>query len=722
MPLTRPKAAQVNFDVTNLSDPLIRLNSGQSGSNDKDTGIVLERGDDTNVAIVWDESSNSFALINTTEDGTTGGDVTISSYANLQADAITYGSLNDGTTSLTSTAAELNLLDGVTGTLVTESATQTLTNKTMTSAVLNAPVFGTGTNSPYFTEVRYNTSNMMKFNQMYTGAATGSYFDPNEYQKVVTITPAGNSENYQIIGRITAQNAGETHIINFNAALRSGDPLPDLSWTVEYSEEYNGSRYIDPQLWTKETTTAGFIFAFKVLSRIYGTVTVDMDVIPRSSTLLSNVAVNSTQNSEQSSVDTGFTARDMTRVLRRQSTVHTLSGNLLPDTTETYDIGSTTLRFNDIFLAGSTVDIGGTKISKDDNGDIDIKDSSDVRKTIKAAAIELFDTDGKKIKLERDATSGKMKSRKFGSDGNEETDQDVIDISEDKTPKLGGNIDVNGNSIISSDDGNILITPNGTGLIKLSGSSWPTSYGTSGQVLQTNGSGTLSWADQSGGGGGYTASATAPNSPNDGDEWWDTDNATFYKYINDGTTAQWVEWSPGSDGADASLDGTTAISGDILPDGDNTRDFGSSGRNFKNIHAVLFTGKATQAQYADLAEMYAGDKGYEVGTVVMVGGTHEVTECNEYASSQIAGVVSDKPAYLMNKDIDAEHPVCVGFVGRVPIKVVGHITKGDLLTSSEIKGYATKFSGEYQPGCIIGLALNNKEDGRDTVEVLLKRS
>ena len=220
----------------------------------------------------------------------------------------------------------------------------------------------------------------------------------------------------------------------------------------------------------------------------------------------------------------------------------------------------------------------------------------------------------------------------------------------------------------------------------------------------------------------YTASASAPGSPSDGDEWWDTDNATFYKYINDGTTAQWVEWSPGSDGADASLDGTTAISGDIIPDADNTRDFGSSGRNFKNIHAVLFTGKATQAQYADLAEMYAGDKDYEVGTVVMVGGTHEVTECNEYASSQIAGVVSDKPAYLMNKDIDAEHPVCVGFVGRVPVKVVGHITKGDLLTSSEIKGYATKFSGDYRPGCIIGLALNNKEDGRDTVEVLLKRS
>ena len=141
-----------------------------------------------------------------------------------------------------------------------------------------------------------------------------------------------------------------------------------------------------------------------------------------------------------------------------------------------------------------------------------------------------------------------------------------------------------------------------------------------------------------------------------------------------------------------------------------------------NPSTNVLTTTASAAQYADLAEMYAGDKDYEVGTVIMVGGTHEVTECNEYASSQIAGVVSDKPAYLMNKDIDAEHPVCVGLVGRVLIKVVGHIVKGDLLTSSEIKGYATKFSGDYQPGCIIGLALNDKEDGRDTVEVLLKRS
>ena len=239
-----------------------------------------------------------------------------------------------------------------------------------------------------------------------------------------------------------------------------------------------------------------------------------------------------------------------------------------------------------------------------------------------------------------------------------------------------------------------------------------------GHVIKYNGS---AWVNGVGGSATtYTASAGAPSSPADGDEWYDTDNGNFYKYINDGTTKQWVEWSPGQSGP--MLDGTVAVTGNILPDADNTRDLGSSSKLYATVHATSFSGKATSAQYADLAEMYAGDKNYEVGTVVSVGGTHEVTECNKYASSQLAGVVSDKPAYLMNKDIDAEHPVCVGFVGRVPVKVVGHVEKGDLLTTSEISGKATKYSGNYNPGCIIGLALNSNKEGEGVIEVLLKRS
>ena len=84
MPFTKPKASQIDFDVTNITDPLIRLNSNESGSADKDVGIVIERGSDTNAALLYDESADEFVVVNTSEDGTTSGNVSISSYADLQ--------------------------------------------------------------------------------------------------------------------------------------------------------------------------------------------------------------------------------------------------------------------------------------------------------------------------------------------------------------------------------------------------------------------------------------------------------------------------------------------------------------------------------------------------------------------------------------------------------------------------------------------------------------
>ena len=122
------------------------------------------------------------------------------------------------------------------------------------------------------------------------------------------------------------------------------------------------------------------------------------------------------------------------------------------------------------------------------------------------------------------------------------------------------------------------------------------------------------------------------------------------------------------------------VTAHILPSTTNTYDLGSTAKAFRKIY-----GEATSASYADLAEMYAGDENYEVGTVVVIGGTNEVTACNKHADSKLAGVVSENPGYLMNRDIEAEFPVCVGFVGRVPVKVVGHIKKGDLLIEIEVK-------------------------------------
>ena len=90
-------------------------------------------------------------------------------------------------------------------------------------------------------------------------------------------------------------------------------------------------------------------------------------------------------------------------------------------------------------------------------------------------------------------------------------DAKLANVVEDTSPQLGGNLDVNGNSIVSASDGDIAITPNGNGKIVLDGLNWPTADGSANQVLKTDGSGQLSFVDQSAGGSGDITSVVAGN-------------------------------------------------------------------------------------------------------------------------------------------------------------------------------------------------------------------
>ena len=72
----------------------------------------------------------------------------------------------------------------------------------------------------------------------------------------------------------------------------------------------------------------------------------------------------------------------------------------------------------------------------------------------------------------------------------------ISDVVDDTTPQLGGSLDVNGNSIVSASNGDIAITPNGTGDVVLDGLKYPQADGTAGYVLKTDGSAQLSWVAQ----------------------------------------------------------------------------------------------------------------------------------------------------------------------------------------------------------------------------------
>jgi preprotein translocase subunit YajC len=128
---------------------------------------------------------------------------------------------------------------------------------------------------------------------------------------------------------------------------------------------------------------------------------------------------------------------------------------------------------------------------------------------------------------------------------------------------------------------------------------------------------------------------------------------------------------------------------------------GSSTTYFNTVFAT-----ATTAQYADLAENYLADTEYSPGTVVDFGGNQEVTISAVSHSTQVAGVISTKPAYQMNSGLVGDHVAVVALTGRVPCQVIGNIKKGDRLVTSSIPGVATALDmDKYQPGCIIGKSL-----------------
>ena len=167
---------------------------------------------------------------------------------------------------------------------------------------------------------------------------------------------------------------------------------------------------------------------------------------------------------------------------------------------------------------------------------------------------------------------------------------------------------------------------------------------------------------------------------------------------------------------------TGRVSSHILPNSDNTHNLGQGGGTplkWNTVYATTFSGTATTAKYADLAEKYLADEAYEAGTVVVLGGTEEITVTSTKDDHRVAGVVSTNPAYLMNSELEGTHPTDVAMTGRVPCKVIGLIQKGDMLVASGVPGHAV-VNNNPKPGTIIGKALENKADsGKGTIEIIV---
>ncbi len=108
-----------------------------------------------------------------------------------------------------------------------------------------------------------------------------------------------------------------------------------------------------------------------------------------------------------------------------------------------------------------------------------------------------------------------------------------------------------------------------------------------------------------------------------------------------------------------------------------------------DIRANIVHATSTTAQYADLAERYAADAPMEAGDVVILGGEKEITLSTIDLDDRVFGVVSENPAFLMNKDAgnNDSHPM-IALKGRVRVKVQGVGNAGDRIVASDTAGVA----------------------------------
>lgn len=277
-----------------------------------------------------------------------------------------------------------------------------------------------------------------------------------------------------------------------------------------------------------------------------------------------------------------------------------------------------------------------------------------------------------------------------GSNWSVDTDIDtgLLNIEEDTTPSLGGPLDLNSNNITGT--GNINITGNGTfsGNITVTGNLTVNGDTTTIDVTQLEVDDPMIYLNRNAGGGANNT----------------TDGGILIERGSSEDHAGMI-WQETSDKfkfftSNAITSTTTVVSNIALA----------------NIEANVATLTATQAQYADLAELYVTDNEYTRGTVLVFGGDNEVTQSTQRMDHKVAGVVSSEPAYLMNS-CEEGLTVPVALRGKVPVLVKGPVAKGDLIVTSDEPGVGEAHDGICNSIFVIGKSL--EEDDNENLSRLI---
>ena len=415
------------------------------------------------------------------------------------------------------------------------------------------------------------------------------------------------------------------------------------------------------------------------------------------------------------------------------ATTVTAAGNLNPSANVTYNLGNNTNRWNDLYLSGSTIFLGAQTISANSTHvsisgilSANVSGGATTANTVVNNAQPNITSVGTLISL---AVTGNVTAGNVAGGNLISANFLTGTLTTSSQPNITsvgtlGNLDVTGNI----NAGNISVNPgsfsgSGNGIFNINASNLslgtvPAARLSGNYTINVAGSATTVTANAQPNitsVGTLTSLTVSGNTTTGGIK---TDNyyyangvaISFAGTYSNSNVASYLTVYNGSIGAGgAEFFGNRITTGSSINTGTITGNWS------------LTAGSRLNATYADLAEYYSADKVYIPGTVLEFGGDNEVTVAG-IESHKIAGVVSSDPAYVMNGNIDAEHPTMIALIGRVPVRATGLVHKGDMMISAG-NGLAKAAITTPKIGTVIGKAITNKvNDGEGVVEVMVGRS
>lgn len=763
----------VSTTNTRVEDAIIALSAEATGSASVDSGLLINRGSDDNYAFLWDESADQFVLANVgSEDGDTAGNVTISSYANLQVNNLSAAAptfsgavnINDTTASTSVTSGSL-IVDGgagVAGALFVGGTFDVASGQTVdfnTNALTNVADPSSAQDAATKAYVDSQTSaidltlgigadsgsdSTVATSQTLTISGTSNEVETSVSGQEITIglpddVTVGN--DLTVTGNLTV-NGTTTTISTTNSVV--SDNLIELNNGASSNANDSGiviergSTGDNAIIAWDESADSFIVGTTTATGSSTGDLTITAGAFQAGAITMASASIGGGFGS------TGVTisAAGVIQANGAISSDGAVTGGSLTDGTATISSGA---------LSGATTGSFSSNVDIADAGSLRVGTGNDF--TINHDGTDTAITNGTGLLTIDGTATSSIRINEAGAnvdtviEGDSNTSLFVVDASQDNIG-IGGA--PNANAILDVNDTGAILLARGT-------TAQRPSTAVTGMFRYNTTTNQIEYYDNSGWESVSTAFTLASSQTFNGDDstvaftlssLTGSDSYTVAGvlvmlngvvqepttvYGITGTTLTFTTAPATGDlievrkftttttvTAISDGDGDTQIQVEESADEDVIR-FDVAGSQIASITSagiVMESGKtldgtATSAQYADLAEMYAADEEIAPGTVVHFVGEGKLAACDIENCRAVAGIVSTDPAYLMNS---VQEGVALALAGRVPCKVTGAVAAGDLMVSAG-NGMAMA-NNEAAMGTVIGKAIEANESGDGVIEVL----